>query len=88
MQKKISDTTNTILQKNAELLHQNSIDVARENENTVVSLETLKKTTQSLIETLNEVKKIHEQGAQNREVLNTELQNLETELKKNVSNVG
>jgi uncharacterized protein YaaN involved in tellurite resistance len=88
MQKKISDTTNTILQKNAELLKQNSIDVARENEKTVVSIETLKRTTQSLIETLNEVKQIHEQGAQNRKVLNSELANLETELKKNVTNVS
>jgi len=86
MQKKISDTTNTILQKNAELLKTNSIDVARENEKTVVSIDTLKRTTQSLIETLNEVKQIHEQGAQNRKTLNTELQNLETELKKNVTN--
>ncbi len=85
MQKKISDTTNTILEKNAELLKQNSINVARENEKTVVSLETLKKTTASLIETLNEVKRIHEEGTQNRKTLNTELQNLETELKKNVT---
>lgn len=46
---KVSDTTNTILQKNAELLKQNSIDVARENEKTVVSLDTLKRTTSSLI---------------------------------------
>lgn len=87
MQKKISDTTNTILQKNAEMLKQNSIDVAKENEKTVVSLETLKRTTQSLIETLNEVKRIHEEGTQNRKTLTTELQNLETELKKNVTNV-
>ncbi|MCC8411103.1 toxic anion resistance protein [Mucilaginibacter sp. UR6-1] len=88
MQKKISDTTNTILQKNAELLKQNSIDVARENEKTVVSIDTLKRTTQLLIETLNEVKQIHEQGAQNRKVLTSELQNLENELKKNVTNVN
>jgi uncharacterized protein YaaN involved in tellurite resistance len=86
MQKKISDTTNTILQKNAELLKQNSIDVARENEKTVVSLDTLKRTTQSLIETLTEVKRIHDEGTQNRKTLNTELQTLETELKKNVTN--
>jgi uncharacterized protein YaaN involved in tellurite resistance len=84
MQKKISDTTNTILQKNAEMLKQNSIDVARENEKTVVSLETLKQTTASLIDTLNEVKRIHEEGNKNREVLNGELKNLESELKKNV----
>ncbi|AMR34634.1 tellurite resistance protein [Mucilaginibacter sp. PAMC 26640] len=86
MQKKISDTTNTILQKNAELLKQNSIDVAREGEKTVVSIETLKRTTQSLIETLTEVKRIHDEGTQNRKTLNSELQNLETELKKNVTN--
>jgi uncharacterized protein YaaN involved in tellurite resistance len=86
MQKKISDTTNTILLKNAELLKTNSIDVARENEKTVVSLDTLKRTTQSLIETLTEVKRIHDEGTQNRRTLNTELQTLETELKKNVTN--
>ena len=85
MQRKISDTTNTILEKNAALLKQNSIDVARENERTVVSIDTLKSTTQSLIETLNEVKRIHEEGAQNRKTLNSELQNLENELKKNIA---
>ncbi|MBC7566534.1 MAG: toxic anion resistance protein [Pedobacter sp.] len=88
MQKKISDTTNTILQKNADMLKQNSIDVARENEKTVVSIETLKMTTQSLIDTLNEVKQIHEAGAQSRRVLDGELKTLETELKKNVTRVN
>lgn len=88
MQKKISDTTNTILQKNAEMLKQNSIDVAKENEKTVVSLETLKITTSSLIETLNEVKQIHEAGAQSRRVLDGELKTLEAELKKNVTRVS
>lgn len=88
MQRKVSETTNTILQKNADLLKQNSIEVAKENEKTVVSIETLKRTTQSLIETLHEVKKIHEQGTESRKVLNGELQSLETELKKNVTNVS
>jgi uncharacterized protein YaaN involved in tellurite resistance len=87
MQKKISDTTNTILQKNAEMLKQNSIDVAKENEKTVVSIETLKMTTKSLIDTLTEVKKIHEQGTESRRQLDTELQSLEAELKKGVTNV-
>lgn len=87
MQKKVSDTTNTILQKNADMLRQNSIDVAKENEKTVVSLETLKMTTASLISTLDEVKKIHEEGEKSRRVLDTELKNLETELKKNVTQV-
>ena len=88
MQKKISDTTNTILQKNADMLKQNSIDVARENEKTVVSIDTLKKTTQSLIETLTEVKKIHEEGDKSRRLLDGELKTLESELKKNVTRVN
>ncbi|MDU1904704.1 MAG: toxic anion resistance protein [Dysgonomonas sp.] len=88
MQRKVAETTNTILEKNAELLRQNSIEVARENENTVVSLDTLKKTTQSLISTLDDVKKIHEEGMRNRQVLDKELQTLETELRKNVTGIN
>ncbi len=85
VQRKVSETTNTILQKNAEMLKQNSIEVARESENTIVSLETLRTTTKSLIDTLAEVKQIHEQGAQTRRELDAGLQNLEAELKKGVT---
>ncbi|WP_294818307.1 toxic anion resistance protein [uncultured Flavobacterium sp.] len=84
VQRKVSETTNTILRKNAEMLQQNSIEVARENENTIVSLETLRETTKSLIDTLAEVKQIHEQGTQTRRELDAGLQNLEAELKKGV----
>lgn len=84
VQRRVSETTNTILQKNAEMLKQNSIEVAKENENTIVSLETLKMTTKSLIDTLTEVKQIHEQGAETRRQLDAGLQNLESELKKGV----
>jgi len=84
VQRKVSETTNTILNKNAEMLRQNSIEVAKENENTVVSLETLRNTTKSLIDTLTEVKQIHEQGTQTRRELDKGLQELEVELKKGV----
>ena len=84
VQRRVSDTTNTILQKNAEMLKQNSIEVAKENENSIVSLETLKLTTQSLIETLSEVKNIHTKGAETRRELDAGLQSLEAELKKSV----
>ena len=84
VQRKVSESTNTILQKNAEMLKQNSIEVAKENENTIVSLETLKITTKSLIDTLSEVKQIHEQGTETRRQLDAGLQSLETELKKSV----
>ncbi len=84
IQRKVSETTNTILQKNAEMLKQNSIEVAKENENTIVSLETLKSTTKSLIDTLTEVKQIHEKGTETRRQLDEGLQSLESELKKGV----
>jgi len=84
IQRRVSETTNTILQKNAEMLQQNSIEVARESENTVVSLETLRMTTKSLIDTLSEVKLIHQQGAETRRQLDAGLQSLEEELKKGV----
>lgn len=84
MQRKVAATTNLILEKNAQLLRQNSIEVAKENENTIVSVDTLKKTTNSLISTLNEVKRIHEEGLRNREILDKELHTLETELRNTV----
>ncbi|KGO86264.1 tellurite resistance protein [Flavobacterium rivuli WB 3.3-2 = DSM 21788] len=84
VQRKVSETTNTILQKNAEMLKMNSIEVAKENENTIVSLDTLKMTTKSLIDTLTEVKQIHEQGTKTRRELDAGLQSLEEELKKGV----
>lgn len=84
VQRKVSETTNTILMKNAEMLKQNSIEVAKENENTIVSFDTLKETTKSLIETLNEVKQIHEKGTETRRQLDAGLQSLESELKKGV----
>lgn len=86
VQRRVSETTNTILQKNAEMLKQNSIEVAKENENTIVSLETLKMTTKSLIDTLTEVKQIHEQGTETRRQLDAGLKSLEAELKKGVIN--
>ncbi|WP_129021797.1 toxic anion resistance protein [Edaphocola flava] len=87
VQQKISSTTEDILRKNAELLGQNARNVAKANEQTIVSLDTLRSTTQQLISTLNEVKQIQEKGTEQRRVLDTELQNLETELRKGVAHI-
>lgn len=84
IQQKVSATTEEILRKNAERLGQNSINVARANEQTIVSVETLRETTSMLINTLNEVKQIQKQGADNRRKLDQDLQTLEHELKANV----
>ncbi|MDR6921074.1 MULTISPECIES: toxic anion resistance protein [Chryseobacterium] len=84
IQQKVSSTTEEILRKNAERLGQNSVNVARANEQTIVSVETLKETTSMLINTLNEVKQIQKQGAESRRKLDQDLQTLEHELKANV----
>lgn len=84
IQQKVSSTTEEILRKNAERLGQNSRNVARANEQTIVSAETLRETTNMLISTLNEVKQIQKQGAENRRKLDQDLQTLEHELKANI----
>ncbi|GAB0155830.1 toxic anion resistance protein [Chryseobacterium sp. Alg-005] len=84
IQQKVSSTTEEILRKNAERLGQNSRNVAKANEQTIVSAETLRETTTMLINTLNEVKQIQKQGAENRRKLDQDLQTLEHELKANI----
>ena len=63
MQREVSDTTNALLKKNAELLKQNTIDVAKESERGIVDIETLKKVNADLIETIEETIKIQQEGA-------------------------
>ena len=86
--RKISETTNEILKKNAELLHTNSVEVAKENERSVVELETLKTTTAKLIETIREVKEIHANSTAQRRLAEQEIQKLETELDNKMISIG
>ena len=65
-QQAVSNLTNEMLKKNSETLKQGSIDIARESEKAIVDIETLQKTNQDLIETLDEVIKIHEEGRNKR----------------------
>lgn len=85
---KIYDTTNTILKKNAEMLKQNSTDIAKQNERGVVSIETLQKVNQDLLATLSEIKQIKEEGETARRTATKELEKLENELHKSVLNLG
>ena len=81
-QREVSDVTNDLLKKNAEMLHQGSIDVAKESERGIVELETLKHTNQELINTLEEVRQIQEDGRQRRAEAEAELGRIEGELKQ------
>ena len=57
-QREVTNVTNELLQKNAQTLHQGSVAIARESERGIVDLETLRKTNEELIATLNEVRDI------------------------------
>ena len=69
-QKQVSKTTNDLLLKNAEMLKTNTIETARENERGIVDIETLKKTQENLVSTLEETLRIQADGEQNDVKLN------------------
>ena len=78
----VTDITNKLLEKNAADLHQGSVAIAREAEKGIVELETLKKTNQHLIDTLEEVRQIQDDGRARRAQAEAELGQMEAELKQ------
>ncbi len=82
LQKKVSDTTEDMLKKNAELLKMNSIEIAKESERGIISIETLRETHTKLIETIDESMKIYEDGRKKRAAVEQELVQLENTQKQ------
>ena len=80
-QKLVSDATNEMLKKNADTLKQATIETAKENERTIVDIETLQHTNDQLISTIDEVIRIQEEGSQRRKEAEKELSRIEGELK-------
>ena len=80
-QRQVTDMTNQRLLKNAETLRQGSINVAQEGERGIVDMETLKKTNLELIATLDEVRRIQDDGRVRRAQAEEELGRIEGELK-------
>ena len=78
----VSDVTNRLLLSNAEALHTGSVEVAKESERGIVDLETLKKTNEHLIATLEEVRQIQDDGRTRRAQAEEELGRIEGELKQ------
>ena len=62
----IDDATNELLKRNADLLHQNSVDTARANQRSVIDIETLEHVQNTLINTVNDVLQIQKEGVQKR----------------------
>ncbi|MCL2161638.1 MAG: toxic anion resistance protein [Betaproteobacteria bacterium] len=80
-QRAVTDITNELLRKNADALKTSSIEAAKESERGIVDIETLKYTNQSLINTLDEVLHIQQDGRDKRRAAEHELVKIESELK-------
>ena len=81
-QREVTDVTNQLLESNAKKLHQGSVNVAKESERGIVDIETLKKTNLELIATLDEVRKIQDEGRAQRRQAEEELGRIEGQLKQ------
>ena len=78
--KAIDDTTNDLLRRNAELLHQNSVDTAKANQRSVIDVETLEHVQNTLIKTVNDVIQIQKEGMQKRAEATVRLRALQDNL--------
>ena len=81
LQRAVSDTTNDLLKRNAEMLKQNSIDTAKANERGIVDIDTVKKVNEDLISTIEETLRIQSEGRQKRQEAERELVAIEGRLK-------
>ena len=82
MQRAVSDTTNELLKRNAEMLKINSIETAKENNRSIVDIDTVKKVNDDLITTIEETLKIQQEGRQARQAAEQELLQIENRLKE------
>ncbi len=80
-QRAVTDITNQLLRKNADTLKTSTVEAARESERGIVDIETLKHTNESLIQTLDEVLKIQQEGRAKRQAAEVELSRIEEQLK-------
>ncbi|KSU63255.1 tellurite resistance protein TelA [[Bacillus] enclensis] len=86
-QKQVSQTTNDLLLKNSEMLKTNSIETARENERGIIDVETLKKTQENLIATIEETLTIQAEGRQKRLQAEQDMAVMEQELKQKLMEI-
>ena len=81
MQQAVSNTTNELLRRNAEMLQQNSIETAEENERSIVDIETVREVNERLINTIEETIKIQQNGRAKRQAAEAELVQIEGKLR-------
>lgn len=82
LQQQVSNTTNELLRRNAEMLQQNSIETATENERSIVDIETVREVNERLINTIEETIKIQQNGRAKRQAAEAELVQIEGKLRE------
>lgn len=83
-QKKIQETTQEILKKNALSLKNNTVEMAKQSESSIIEVDTIKETTQQLVQCMNEVQQIHLQGEANRKAIEEQLRQCSETLWQNI----
>ena len=86
VQSQVTNMTNELLRKNAEILKTSTIETAKESERGIVDIDTLRVTNESLISTLDEILNIQTEGRQKRREAEIELRNIEEQLKNKLIN--
>ena len=81
LQQAVTNTTNELLKRNAELLKQNTVEVAKENERSIVDVETVREVNDKLISTIEETLRIQQEGRQKRAAAEQELVQIEGRLR-------
>lgn len=87
-QREVTNMTNELLKKNAETLHQATVDTAKESERGIVDLETLQHTNEELLNTLDEVVAIQKEGREKRQAAELELNKIENQLNKKLLEIN
>ena len=88
MQREITNATNEMLVKNAELLKSNSVETAKESNRGIVDIETLQRINENLISTIEETIRIQKEGREKRAAAEVELGRIENELKNKLMEVS
>ena len=81
LQQAVTNTTNDLLKRNAELLKENTIEVAKENERSIVDIETVREVNEKLISTIEDTLRIQQEGREKRAAAEQELVQIEGRLR-------
>mgnify|MGYP000922274244 CR=1 FL=1 len=87
-QKWITDTTNDMLEQNSKTLKESAISAAKQNEEGFISVDTLRKTENSLNDTIEQTLQIQQQGQAKREQAQKQLDELKSQTKARLESMA